>query len=207
MKEIYGVNAEKMKVVYNGVNKNRYKRCEERRADKAGSLRVLFVGRACKKKGLDKVMALAERNPSWEFDVVIGTAMFNTIGGALIDEIRALENCRVYESVPEPDLPSFYQRADVTVVPSRGYESLPTVILESIACGTPAVSVNAWGNPEVILAPDLMFMEDDVHDMERAIYAATRSGRELHKAYAEKSLSTEVCNLLTLITPHLELTK
>lgn len=42
-----------------------------------------------------------------------------------------------------------YSASDVTVVPSM-YENLPTVILESMSCGTPVVAFNIGGNPDMI---------------------------------------------------------
>lgn len=196
MKEIYKVGSDSMKVIYNGVNSLAYY-AKSTKSEK-GCPTILFVGRACKKKGLDTLKRLAERNPSWNFIAVVGSPAFNTIGYELIDELKNMANCRVYESVPEPDLPEFYRMAEVTVVPSRGYESLPTVILESISCGTPAVSVGAWGNPEVIKDSLLLFKEDDVADIERSIRYALAADYDFTSAFDVKRLSTEADKLVTL---------
>lgn len=195
MKEIYKVNSDVMKVIYNGANSLSYypkdsimknKKCTD----------LLFIGRACKKKGLDTIRILAERNTSWNFTLIVGTPAFNTIGYELINEIRKMSNCRVYESVPEPDIPEFYRKADVTVVPSRGYESLPTVVHESLSCGTPVVSVKAWGIPETIKDASLMFQEDNVADIERAIQYALSSDYDFAKAYDVKKLSESIDQLI-----------
>ncbi len=42
-----------------------------------------------------------------------------------------------------------YSAADVTIVPSM-YENLPTVIMESMACGTPVAAFNIGGNPDMV---------------------------------------------------------
>jgi glycosyltransferase involved in cell wall biosynthesis len=44
------------------------------------------------------------------------------------------------ENVPEQQLPVYYSLADVTSVFSKGYDPLPTTIIESMACGTPVAS-------------------------------------------------------------------
>jgi glycosyltransferase involved in cell wall biosynthesis len=44
------------------------------------------------------------------------------------------------ENIPESELPTYYSLADLTSVFSVGYDPLPTVIIESMACGTPVVS-------------------------------------------------------------------
>lgn len=54
------------------------------------------------------------------------------------------------ENVPESDLASYYNAADLCVVPSLGYESIPTVIYEAMACGLPVLTQGAWGIPEVL---------------------------------------------------------
>jgi glycosyltransferase involved in cell wall biosynthesis len=49
----------------------------------------------------------------------------------------------------EKKLISLYNSVELTVVPSL-QENLPNTILESLACGTPVVSFNVGGNPDLI---------------------------------------------------------
>jgi len=48
----------------------------------------------------------------------------------------------IRENIPEASLPLYYSVADVTSVFSVGYDPLPTVIIESMSCGTPVVSTD-----------------------------------------------------------------
>lgn len=195
MSSIYGVELKKTRVIYNGVDQRLYYKktteCTHQRK------KALFVGRACKKKGLDVIYLLAQRYPNIDFTVITGTRMFNTIGYELLGKMEKLDNCVCLEDVSEENLADFYRNADVTIVPSRGYESLPTVILESISCGTPAISVNAWGNPEAIIDHALMFKEDDINDIRRAFEHALTEAIDCNKAYRIKTLSSEVDALLS----------
>ena len=54
--------------------------------------------------------------------------------------------------LPDDDLPTAYQAADLTVVPSQSLEGFGLILLESLASGTPALSTPVGGMPEV-LAP------------------------------------------------------
>jgi glycosyltransferase involved in cell wall biosynthesis len=195
MRDLYGIDADRIDVFYNGADRRRYMSAPHPTRAGSASPHVLFVGRAVRKKGLDSVEALAVKNPHWRFTLVVGTPMFNTLGRRLLDALAALPNCRLLEAVSEADMPELYRAADVTLVPSRGYESLPTVILESLACGTPAASVDAWGNPEVIGDPALLFREDDLAGMEAAIRYAVEYREAALDACTPKSLEYEVREL------------
>lgn len=195
MAAIYGVNVNNTHVVYNGVDQRLYYK-------KTGNVsrsrkKALFVGRACKKKGLDIIDRLAQQYPDVDFTVITGTRMFNTIGYVLLEQLGQRQNCVCLEAVSEERLGDYYRDADVTVVPSRGYESLPTVILESISCATPAISVNAWGNPEVIVDKSLMFREEDFDDICRAFEYALTAAIDCNQAYQVKTLNAEVDVLLS----------
>lgn len=48
----------------------------------------------------------------------------------------------VEQDIPEALLPSYYSAADVVSVFSIGYDPLPTVIIESMSCGTPVVATS-----------------------------------------------------------------
>jgi glycosyltransferase involved in cell wall biosynthesis len=52
------------------------------------------------------------------------------------------EAVAIRENVPESRLPACFAAADVTSVFSIGYDPLPTVMIESMACGTPVVATD-----------------------------------------------------------------
>jgi len=51
--------------------------------------------------------------------------------------------------IPEAELPSYYNAADVFVLPSV-YEPGAVVLFEALACGKPIIATNAGGNPEIV---------------------------------------------------------
>ena len=50
---------------------------------------------------------------------------------------------------PHDELPAIYGAADALVLASSR-EGWANVLLEAMACGTPVVASNVWGNPEVV---------------------------------------------------------
>jgi glycosyltransferase involved in cell wall biosynthesis len=59
-----------------------------------------------------------------------------------VEELGLGASVVIRENVPEWKLPCYYSLADVTSVFSVGYDPLPTVIIESMSCGTPVVSTD-----------------------------------------------------------------
>jgi len=51
--------------------------------------------------------------------------------------------------IPEPDLPKYYNAADLFVLPSL-YEPSAVVLYEALSCGKPIVATNIGGNPEIV---------------------------------------------------------
>jgi glycosyltransferase involved in cell wall biosynthesis len=52
--------------------------------------------------------------------------------------------------IPETDLPSAYQAADLSIVPSQNLEGFGLTSVESLACGTPVLVTPVGGLPEIL---------------------------------------------------------
>ena len=127
------------RVVYHhpGVDLDRFKPGER---NGAGNRRVLFVGgRFEEKGGLDLIAALDGRlGRDTELDVVTA------------DEVPEGDGIRVHQlSNDDPRLVELYQRADVFCLPTHG-DTNPWVLLEAMACGTPAISTEMAGIGELL---------------------------------------------------------
>ncbi len=163
MNELYKVKTVPIETVYNGFQEEVYYRVDdesklklkEKYNIKEGQETILYVGRAAKKKGIDKLIEVMDtvvaQRPSVKLILVVGYMGRQTV---YRDEIKSLAQTRdyidYYESIPESQLNEVYNVADLSVFPSIGYESIPTVIYESIATGCPVLTQNAWGIPEVL---------------------------------------------------------
>jgi glycosyltransferase involved in cell wall biosynthesis len=89
---------------------------------------------------------------------------------------RALElgdRVRFAGEIGERSLVDHYQAATCTVVPSRSLEGFGLVVLESLACGTPAVVTNVGGLPEAIADLDrsLVLRPNDPDALQRRLLA------------------------------------
>lgn len=91
---------------------------------------------------LEKALQHLEDNVNDEFELlVLGTNKLNL-------NIKSHITCLGYVD-KEYIMRMAYAAADVTVVPSM-YENLPTMIMESLSCGTPVSAFNIGGNADMV---------------------------------------------------------
>ena len=158
--EYYKVPEEKIRVIHNGVDVNKFKPAEDKRkikeelGFKADDLAIVSVGRLYARKGL---FTLIESMPA----VVkrFKNAKFIISGKGQSDEMRKLINYAdkigVKDSIiftgyyPDKKLPKLYQAADVFAF-STFYEHHPFAVLEALSTGLPVVTTNVGGIPETI---------------------------------------------------------
>ena len=110
---------------------------------KADDPYVIYVGRLEERKGLrcliDAAHILASRFPNLHL-VTVGS-------GPLTDE--AASNTTLVGRVAYAELPTYYNAADLTVLPSYR-ESWGRVVLESLACQTPAIATSTGCVPTLM---------------------------------------------------------
>jgi glycosyltransferase involved in cell wall biosynthesis len=119
---------------------------EER--DPAGPLRVLFVGLACRRKGVHDLLAALERA-----DLSADTELW--FAGRVLPEVEAelgrFSACklRLFGSLPQADLVHLYRRASLFVLPSYE-EGMAMVVPQAMACGLPCLVSENSGCAELI---------------------------------------------------------
>lgn len=116
-----------------------------------------------KRKGLDVFSELAKMLPEDKFQIVlVGT-------DDKVDKLIPQNVISVHRTNNQKELAELYTRADVFVMPTRE-ENFPTVSIESIACGTPVVTFNTGGSPEMLNdISGIVVPVDDVSGMKEAI--------------------------------------
>lgn len=94
------------------------------------------------RKGLDVFIRLAEDLPSNYRIILVGTN--ETIEKLLPKRIISIRSTNDQEELAE-----IYSSVDVFVNPTRE-DNFPTVNIESLACGTPVITFQTGGSPEII---------------------------------------------------------
>ncbi|MBF2027917.1 MAG: glycosyltransferase family 4 protein [Oscillatoriales cyanobacterium C42_A2020_001] len=157
----YNISWEKIHIIPGGVNTTWFQpnlsRLEAR--EKLGwhpDRPILFTPRRLvHRMGLDKLLIALVQVKKQVPDVWLAIAGKGSIKEALEQQICELDlqdNVKLLGFVPDELLPVAYQAADLTVLPSQSLEGFGLVLVESLACGTPALSTPVGGMPEV-LAP------------------------------------------------------
>jgi glycosyltransferase involved in cell wall biosynthesis len=160
----YGINPERIRVVYNGVDADRFSPGEggplpPQLAEMAGKRIILFVGHFGLRKGIFYVIR-AMKSVRAEFRdahlvCVGGTPAWlgkNDFKQVLKGEMQrnGVEDCvTLLDAVKNTELIEFYRHSEVFVLPTY-YEAFPKVVVEAMSCGKPVVATRTGGIPELV---------------------------------------------------------
>jgi glycosyltransferase involved in cell wall biosynthesis len=158
--ELYGIGEDKIQVIYNGVDINKFKpRTNKTELRREFGLEerhriVLFVGRLYHRKGLE-ILLHSIPHVLQEFNyvkfVISGTG-FKEKEESLRELAKKLdieEYVTFLGYVPDEKLPFLYAASDVFVLPAI-YENFPFAILEAQATGLPVISTKVGGISEFL---------------------------------------------------------
>jgi teichuronic acid biosynthesis glycosyltransferase TuaC len=156
-----GADAAKTSVLHNGVDIDRFKPSTRLRAETRRKLGipedatvVLSVRRMVYKNGIDTLIDSAEtaiRKNSKLIFLAVGKGPDFDAVKARINQLGIAEKFKLAGFVPDAELPSFYNAADLFVLPSKSGEGLPLVGLEAMSCGLPVIATNVGGISEIMV--------------------------------------------------------
>jgi len=162
VQDLYGVNPEKVRVIYNGIDPERYSPDPDKSVLAARGIDpekpfVLFVGRITRQKGImHLVNAIRHIRPGAGIVLCAGMPDTPEIG---LEMERRVEEARknserevvwIPEFLPISEVVKLYSLASVFVCPSI-YEPFGLINIEAMACGTPVVGAAVGGIPEIVV--------------------------------------------------------
>jgi glycosyltransferase involved in cell wall biosynthesis len=194
--ETHQILKEKINVIPGGVNLNKFslildKSEIRKRLNIPSDKIVLFTVRnLVQRMGLENLIIafndLIKQNA--EMNLVIGGE--GDLKTGLITLARSLgieNNIRFVGFIPEGQLPSYYQMADLFVLPTKELEGFGLVTLEALASGLPVLGTPVGGTKEILggFLDDFIFETADPQSISKKI-------REKYKIMKENSQMWEV---------------
>jgi glycosyltransferase involved in cell wall biosynthesis len=147
----------KVWVVPNGVDLNKFRLMERQEARRQLGLDddkryLLYVGRLVAVKGLDLLLdafaQLVQNQREVEL-VLVGDGAERHVLAQRATTLGIRDKVHFVGAQPHERIVLWMNAGDVFCLPSHK-EGLPTVLLESLACGTPVVATSVGGIPEVV---------------------------------------------------------
>jgi len=198
VRELYGVPVEKVRVIYNGIDVERYKPTYNlevltRYGIDPEKPYILFVGRITHQKGIMHLLRAAAYLEKGVQVVLCATDPdTEDLGREMahrIEELKAQNGLRIIwvsSFVPTDDIIPLYSHAAIFVCPSI-YEPFGIINLEAMACGTPVVATAVGGIKEVVAPQEtgLLVPFDHKCPEDHQPQAAAELARDLAEAINE----------------------
>lgn len=176
-----GIPESKIKIVYNGVDQQRFYPLPADQISKelglTNSSRILFVGNLKKEKGcmdlLESFSQLSPHHPELKlFFAGTGTMLASMEQFCIINNL--IDKVQFLGKVEHAELNYWYNAASIVCLPSYN-EGVPNVLLEAMACGTPVVATSVGGIPEIVTQDTgLLVQPGNTHALQKALDAALR---------------------------------
>nr|WP_294552489.1 glycosyltransferase family 4 protein [uncultured Rhodopila sp.] len=151
-----GAPEAKVTVLRNGVETSLFHPPADRPAVRAAlglaGPALISVGGLIERKGHHRTIEAMRQLPGFTL-LIVGEGPERERLSGLIASLGLSDRVRLTGPRPHAELPALYGAADASVLASSR-EGWANVLLESMACGTPVVAADIWGNPEVVRAPE-----------------------------------------------------
>ena len=149
-----GIQDNRVSVFRNGVDLDAFQpQPHEASRQALGVSTPLFVsvGHLIPRKGHDLVIKALADLPGVSL-MIVGSGPEQSHLEQLVQDLKIGDRVRFMGQIPHKDLPKVYSAADALVLASSR-EGWANVLLEAMACGTPAIATDVWGTREVVQTP------------------------------------------------------
>lgn len=165
-----GIPKEKMNVIWNGIDVEKYKKVVKKPSKK---IRFTFVGYFGKHKGVITMLkALTHvRNKDFIEINLVGEGEEKAEYIHFAKKHDIINNIRFWGKVPNSEIQNVYAETDVYFIASIWPENQPVSITEALICGIPVIASNLGGNTELIInkKDGLLFKAGDALDLAEKI--------------------------------------
>ena len=155
-------NPERVTVLRNGVDLRKFfpqDRKKIRRELGIDRPTLISVGHLIERKGHDIVIGALRELPDHVL-LIVGEGPQRASLQSLATSLGLGSRVRFLGAISHDEMARYYSAADALVLASSR-EGWPNVLLESMACGTPVVASNVWGNPEIVKLSDSGLLMND----------------------------------------------
>ena len=183
----YGVPAAKIVIIPSGgVDTDTFHYRERQTKESNEYLRVGYVGRLDKGKGVDTLIHAIYASKLPIKCTIVGTGSAHDSMLKLITHLKLTDQISVLGSCEQDKLGDIYRNLDFLVFPSELEESLGLVGLEAMSCGTPVIGSRKGGMAEYI-APDVNGLAFAPGNAESLASAMKEAFTMSSQAYADMS--------------------
>lgn len=147
-----GAREEKIKVIYNGVNLERF---TVGNLEKRDFKQIVFVGALVYHKGVDILIeafaSLLNKHKDIKLDIYGSASLWGKeeyINSKKISD--SIPNITFHGAVGQDEIASVFKKAGLCVIPSRLFDSFPLTAVEAQVSGCPVVCFNVGGIPECV---------------------------------------------------------
>jgi len=161
-----GIEADKIEVVPNGVDLEKFRPIDKMQArSELGFPRdkqiIISVGHLIERKGFHYLIeAMAQLKANNNFLVIVGEGEYRSLLEKKIKEFQLENRVHLVGAVAHQDIYKWQSAADLFVLASSR-EGWPTVLFESFACGNPVVATKVWGTPEAVCSSEYGILVED----------------------------------------------
>ena len=172
--KLFDIDHEKVSVIPNIIDTDHFKITMKKRH--LESFNILHIGRFTKSKGVLTLikafieLAIQYKDISLTFVGKTDQKILNRCNNLLIEN-KLNHRVNFEKFVSYELLPSFYEKANVIVVPSEIYESFSYTVAQGMACGKIVIASNLGGIPETVDhgKAGLLFEPGDIQELIRCI--------------------------------------
>jgi len=170
IKEIHGIDANRIEINPGGVDLNRFRPPEDRKHLKhklgfpEGKIHLLTVRNLEPRMGIAnllKCIRILKKGPDHIHLILGGEGVEKQNLERLIKEYGLLKNVTMAGFIPPEMLSEYYGAADLFVLPTRHLEGFGLVTPESMACGTPVLGTPVGGTKEILSGFNSRFLFRD----------------------------------------------